>query len=38
MAMGSSLPHVISNIFMEYFEILALETAEEEPSLWLRYV
>jgi hypothetical protein len=36
--MGSSLSPVISNIFMEYFEILALDTAEQKPSLWLRYI
>jgi len=32
-----SLSPVISNIFMEYFETLALGTMEQNPSLWLRY-
>jgi len=36
--MWSSMSPVISNVFMEYFEILALDTAERKPSLWLRYV
>jgi hypothetical protein len=38
MAMGSSLSPVVSNIFMEYYEKLALDTAQYKPSLWLRYV
>jgi hypothetical protein len=37
MAMGSSLP-IVSNIFMEHFEKLALDSAQYKPSLWLRYV
>ena len=38
MAMESFLSPVVSNIFMEYFETLALDTAEQKPSLWLRHV
>jgi hypothetical protein len=38
MAMGSSLSPVVSNIFMEHFEELALDSAQHKPSLWLRYV
>jgi hypothetical protein len=37
-AMGSSLSPIVSNIFMENFEKLALDTARYKPSLWLRYV
>ena len=33
--MGSSLSPAVSNIFMEYFEKLALDTEEQKPSLWL---
>jgi hypothetical protein len=38
MAMGSSLSPVVSNIFMEHFEKLALETGDLKPAVWLRYV
>ncbi|KAJ4426021.1 hypothetical protein ANN_27648 [Periplaneta americana] len=38
MAMGSPLSSLISNIYMEYFEELALSTASHKPTLWLRYV
>jgi hypothetical protein len=38
MAMGSSLSPIVSNIFMEHFEKLALDSAQYRPSLWLRYV
>jgi hypothetical protein len=38
MAMGSPLSPLVSNIFMENFEHLALTTAQEEPKIWLRYV
>jgi hypothetical protein len=38
MAMGSSLSPIVSNIFMEHFEELALDSAQYKPSLWLRYV
>ena len=37
MPMVSSLSPVVSNIFMEYFGTLALDTVEKNPSLWLRY-
>jgi len=33
MAMGSSLSPVVRNIFMERFETLTLDTAEQKPSL-----
>jgi hypothetical protein len=35
MAMWSSLSPVVSNIFMEYYEKLALDTVKQKPSLWL---
>jgi hypothetical protein len=38
MAMGSSLSPIVSNIFMENFEKLALDSAQYKPSRWLRYV
>jgi hypothetical protein len=38
MAMGSLLSPVFSNIFVEHFEKLALDTAEHTPALWLRYI
>jgi hypothetical protein len=38
MAMGSSLSSTVSNIFMEHFEKLALNSAQHKPSLWLRYL
>jgi hypothetical protein len=37
-AMGSSLSPIVSNIFMEHLERLALDSAQHKPSLWLRYV
>ena len=36
--MGSPLSPVIANIYMEFFENLALETSPLRPTLWLRYV
>ena len=36
--MGSPLSPVMANIYMEYFEKLALGTAPLKPSMWLRYV
>jgi hypothetical protein len=38
MAMGNSLSPVVSNIYMEHFEKLALDTTEYKPTKWLRYV
>jgi hypothetical protein len=38
MAMGSFLSPIVSNIFMEHFEKLALDSAQHKPSVWLRYV
>jgi hypothetical protein len=38
MAIGNSLSPVVSNIFMEYSEEIALDTAEYKPAKWLRYV
>jgi hypothetical protein len=38
MAMGSSLSPVVSNIFVEHFEEIALDTAYYKPAKWLRYV
>jgi hypothetical protein len=38
MAMGSSLSPVVSNIFMEHFEKLAIDTTDLKPAIWLRYV
>jgi hypothetical protein len=35
MAMGSCLSPIVSNIFMEHFEKLALDSAQHKPSLWL---
>lgn len=37
-AMGSPLSPTIANIYMEFFEELALESTHTRPSLWLRYV
>jgi hypothetical protein len=36
--MGNSFSPIVSNIFMEHFEKLALDSAKHKPSLWLRYV
>ena len=37
-AMGSPLSPVIANLYMEYLEETALQTATLHPRLWLRYV
>jgi hypothetical protein len=37
-AMGSSLSTIVSNIFIEHFEKLPLDSAQHKPSLWLQYV
>ena len=36
--MGSPLSPVLANIYMEYFEEMALGSISLEPSMWLRYV
>lgn len=36
--MGSSLSPVVANIYMEWFEHYAIETANIKPKTWLRYV
>jgi hypothetical protein len=38
MTVGSSLSLTVSNIFMEHFDKLALDSAPYKPSLWLLYV
>ncbi len=38
MSMGSPLSPVLSNLFMEYFEMKALTTAQHPPKYWGRYV
>jgi hypothetical protein len=38
MVMGNSLSPIVSNIFMEHFQKLALDSAPYTPSLWLRYI
>jgi hypothetical protein len=38
MAMGSSLSPIVSNIFMEHFEKLALDSEQYKTSLQLWYV
>ena len=36
--MGSPLSPVLANIYMEYFEVMALGSTSLKPSMWLRYV
>ena len=36
--MGSPVSAVVANLYMEFFEKLALETASTRPRLWKRYV
>ena len=38
LAMGSPLSPVMANIYMEYFEDIALDSAPLRPTMWLRYV
>jgi hypothetical protein len=37
-AMGNSLSPVVSKIFMEHFEEIALDTEDYKPTKWFRYV
>ena len=37
-AMGSPLSPIVANIYMEYFEEMALESAQLRPKVWKRYV
>jgi hypothetical protein len=37
MAIRSSLSPIVSGIYVENFEKLALDSAQCKPSLWLRY-
>ena len=37
-AMGSPVSAVVANLYIEFFEELALETALTRPRLWKRYV
>ena len=37
-AIGSPVSPIVANLYMEYFEKEALESAKNPPSLWLRYV
>jgi hypothetical protein len=36
--MGNSLSPVVSNIFVENSEEIALDTAHHKPAKWLRYI
>ena len=38
MAMGSPVSAVVDNLYMEFFEELALETVRTRPRLWKGYV
>ena len=36
--MGSLLSPILADIYMEHFEQMAIETAQHQPSPWVRYV
>jgi hypothetical protein len=36
--MGSSICPIVSNIYKQYFEQLAVDSSQDNLSLWLRYV
>ena len=36
--MGSPLSPVLTNMYMKYFEEMALGSKSIKPSLWLRYI
>ena len=36
--MGSPVSAVVTNLYIEFFEELALETAPTRPRLWKKYV
>ena len=38
LAMGSPLSPVLANIYMKYFEEMALGSTSLKPSMWLRYI
>ena len=38
LAMGSPLSPVLANVYMEYFEEMALGSTSLKPSMWLRFV
>ena len=38
LAMGLPLSPVLANIYMKYFEEMALGSTSLNPSMWLRYV
>ena len=37
-AMGSPISPIVANLFMEEFEVRAIETAKNPPKMWKRYV
>ena len=37
-AMGSPISSIVANLFMEDFEVKAINTAKNPPKMWKRYV